>query len=93
MLKPDKFKIFRLIYSIKDLIAEIRDPIERDDCKMCFIFNAGNNFSRYSCFNSDRIGFINRYGNIYDRNNLCYYCNNNVDKKYADNKYVGKKTR
>ena len=29
MLKSDKFKIFRLIYSIKDLITEIRDPIEK----------------------------------------------------------------
>ena len=71
IVKHDKFKYFRLIYSIKDLLLK-HNP-GSIPCRMCFI-GIGPGWWIINKPIENQLKFINRYGNEYTGHDLCLSC-------------------
>ena len=71
IVKPDEFKHFRLIYSIKDLI--LKHSLQNNPCRMCFLIAGGVWWGVNKPIES-QLKFINRHGNNYTEHNLCSRC-------------------
>jgi hypothetical protein len=74
-IAKDRFRNYRRLYSIKDLILEIREISEADACKMCFFYSVKKKTLDIGIVVKPRmIDFINRYGDNYTRSDLCSDC-------------------
>lgn len=75
--KPDKFKTYRLIYKIKDLLIKHDEEHPEELCKMCFLYCCrinGDYDSSDSEIEDDTVVFINRHGDNYTYNDVCFRC-------------------
>ena len=71
IFKPDEFKYFRLIYSIKNLL--LKHNSSSIPCRMCFI-GIGAGWCDVNETIENKLKFINRYGNEYTKHDLCFSC-------------------
>jgi hypothetical protein len=87
ILIPDCFRHYKRLYSIKDLISEIRDIIGQrgpEACKMCLVYNRRGSVSGddSDIDDDDRVKFINRNGDHYTWSDLCGQCNGSGNTDY-----------
>lgn len=77
IVKPDKFKTYRLIYNIKDMLMKYATEPE-ELCQMCFLHYSKLDYRDYNESDSeiedDKVDFINRHGHNYTYNDLCNWC-------------------
>jgi hypothetical protein len=90
ILIPDRFRDYKRLYSIKNLIIGIRDILgwsrESETCKMCFLYNNRGRLldDDSDIDDDDRVKFINRNGDHYTWNDLCHQCNGSDNADYLD---------